>query len=418
MIKSHYLQSAFKRCCLTLLLLSSLTSFNASSSDFTVDGLSYTFLSLEDLTCEVSGWDGTGDGKIVIPEMVTFKGRDISIIKIGEAFKGSDKLISITMPPSILEIAEGAFEDCWLKEVNLSENLKRIPSKAFKYCTFLKKITIPSRVKTINSCAFQYTGLEEVIFGESLESISYSAFEKACLQNVNFTSGIKTIGHLAFYGCPISNITIPPTIMNIQASAFKHFSTYVYDGPYIDSFKIEDSEQPICINGDYDSIIQARYLYIGRDFIDDSASDRRYSPLLIRDGGTVELGEQCSSLRVGGREVILNLENMCLLISHNCTPPIISSMPTSSYLNLEVRVPAEALEAYKQAPVWKNFWNIKAIEDESGISDIECDDDDSFQVYDTAGILVDASCTSEKLQQLPHGVYIVVKQDKRMKIKI
>lgn len=417
MIKSHYLQSAFKRCCLTLLFLYSLTSFNASSSDFTVDGLSYTFLSLEDLTCEVSGWDGTGDGKIVIPEMVTFKGRDISIIKIGEAFKGSDKLISITMPPSILEIAEGAFEDCWLKEVNLSENLERIPSKAFKYCTFLKKITIPSRVKTINSYAFQYTGLEEVIFGESLESISYSAFEKACLQNVNFTSGIKSIGHLAFYGCPISNITIPPTIMYIRASAFKHFSTYVYDGPDIDSFKIEDSEQPIIIDG-CDAIIEAKYLYIGRDFIDNSVLADPHSPLLIMDGGTVELGEHCSSLRVKGSEVIRNLENMSLLISHNCTPPIISSMPTSSYLNLEVRVPAEALEAYKQAPVWKNFWNIKAIEDESDISDIECDDDDYFQVYDTNGILVDASCTSEKLQQLPHGIYIVVKQDKRMKIKI
>lgn len=413
MIKSHYLQSACKRCCLTLLFLISLTSFNASSSDFTVDGLSYTFLSLEDLTCEVSGWDGTGDGKIVVPEMVTFKGRDISIIKIGEAFKGSDKLISITMPPSILEIAEGAFEDCWrLKEVNLSENLKSIPSNAFKWCTFLKTIKIPSRVRTINSCAFQCTGLEEVIFGESLESISYSAFERACLQNVNFTSGIKTIGHLAFYRCPISNITIPPTIMYIRASAFKHY------GLYIDSFKIEDGEQPIWINGEEDAIIQARYLYIGRDFIDNSVLGMPYSPLLIMDGGTVELGEQCSSLHVKKSEVILNLENMSLLISHNCTPPIISPMPTSSYLNLEVRVPAEALEAYKQAPVWKNFWNIKAIEDESGISDIECDDDDFFQVYDTAGILVDASCTSEKLQQLPHGVYIVVKQDKRMKIKI
>lgn len=406
MIKSHYLQSAFKRCCLTLLLLFSLTSFNARSSDFTVDGLSYTFLSLEDLTCEVSGWDGTGDGNVTIPAIVTYKGRDISVIKIGKAFSYSDKLRSLTMPSSILKIDEDAFAAChYLREVNLSEELTEIPMYAFDHCESLKRIIIPSKVQLIGYGAFQHcSNLEDIILGESLESIGVDAFMGCMsLQNIDFRM-VKSIGPTAFSGCKsLSDVIIPSTLECIWYGAFNAIT--------LNSFKIEDSEQSISIGYAGDCCTaKSCYFYIGRNMI-----EGKDNILEVVDGGRLELGKNTTVLN---NFLIKGWENIGFLISHNLTPPSIPEMSTSGYLNIEVRVPAEALEAYKQAPVWKNFWNIKAIEDESGISDIECDDDDSFQVYDTAGILVDASCTSEKLQQLPHGVYIVVKQDKRMKIKI
>ena len=409
MIKSHYLQSAFKRCCLTLLFLSSLTSFNASSSDFTVDGLSYTMLSTYNLTCAVSGWEYSGDGNVVIPEMVTFRGRNISVIKINKTYWGP-KLISLTMPSSVLEIAEGAFDSAeYLSEVNLSENLTTIPKDAFYCCLSLKKINIPSKVQFILENAFSNCrDLESVTGGESLVSIGQKAFW-CCrsLQHIRF-DGLRYIDQNAFSFCEaLSNITIPSSVEVIDKYAFS----------YIDfkSFKIEDCEQPIKFYSD-NCVASALNLYIGRDIIQlDSGNPIDRTRLEIKSGGTLELGKNVMNIDYGETR---GWNEIGFLISHNLTPPWIPKMTNSNYLNLEVRVPAEALEAYKQAPVWKNFWNIKAIEDESGISDIECDDDDSFQVYDTAGILVDASCTSEKLQQLPHGIYIVVKQDKRMKLKI
>lgn len=80
--------------------------------------------------------------------------------------------------------------------------------------------------------------------------------------------------------------------------------------------------------------------------------------MAIGNKGILELSKNISEL---SSEVVGPYENLSILISHNLTPPTIPEMTIDAYAGLKVRVPAEALEAYKQAPVWKNFWNIKAI---------------------------------------------------------
>lgn len=420
MIKSHYLQSACKRCCLTLLFLISLTSFNASSYDFTVDGIYYTMLSMDDLTCEVSGWDGRGDTNVTIPAIVTYKGRDISVIQIGKgAFKMKLSPSSITLPSSIRVIREEAFYECdRLSEVNLGDGLISIGKNAFRYCKRLKEIFIPSKVKEIGLCAFyNCISLQNLSGGAALESIGECAFEECTsLQGVINFRNIEWIESEAFYGCKsLTDVIIPATATGVSEKAFYDIN--------LNTLKIEDGESSISFsrvntNYTYRPFYTARVkqLYIGREISVGKVDNyTTFSPLEIVRGGILELGKNINNLN---ENCISELDKIGFLISHNLTPPSIPEMSNSGYVNIEVRVPAEALEEYKQAPVWKNFWNIKAIEDESGISDIECDDDYSFQVYDTNGILVDASCTPEKLQQLPHGVYIVVKQDKRMKIKL
>lgn len=425
MIKSHYLQSAFKRCCLTLLFLSSLTSFNARSSDFTlspdftVDGLSYRMLSMDDLTCEVAFWDGRGDTNVTIPAIVTYKGRDISVIKIGMYAFSNSRLTSITLPSSINEIGEFAFNHCMsLIKANLSDELIEIGRYAFQNCDNLKEIVLPSKVKIIEEKAFEgCSNLKTLLGGAALERIGDYAFNDCTLLHgvINFKN-ITRIGIGAFNRCQfLTEVIIPSTATNIGEKCFY--------GSTLNTLKIEDGESSINIqtgqifSGKNYYTASLKQLYIGREITVIGKVDNinACSPFDIEWGGILELGKYVNKLN---RNCINEWYKIGFLISHNLTPPSIPEMSNSGYVNIEVRVPAGALEAYKQSPVWKNFWNIKAIEDESGISDIERDDDDSFQVYDTAGILVDASCTSEKLQQLPHGVYIVVKHDKRMKIKI
>lgn len=411
MIKSHYLQSAFKRCCLTLLFLFSLTSFNASSYDFTVDGLYYTMLSMDDLTCKVSGWDETEDGKVTIPAIVTYKGRDISVIEIGQSAFKDHYLTSITLPSSLLKIGYYAFMNCYnLEEINLN-SVNWIGDRAFQNCRGLKKITITSKL-VIDQQAFEYCNqLRDIVGSELIVGIGYEAFKDCTsLQNVHFRD-LRWIDDYAFSGCTsLTEVNIPSTVTEIRKGAFYS----AYKDMNLKSFIIEDSDQSIYLEAkdpSWEYIAMVEYIYIGRDTQLYKDGSLTYYPLRI--GRKLELGKYVNTFNC-----IQIWSHIDSLISHNLTPPSIPKASNSGYLNIEVRVPAEALEAYKQAPVWKNFWNIKAIEDESGVSDIECDDNDYFQVYDTNGILVDASCTSEKLQQLPHGVYIVVKQDKRMKIKI
>lgn len=361
-----------------------------------------------------------------------------SVIEVGEAACHSTTLSKVIFKENSLKkqpvvIGNSAFSDSRVSSVSLSSNINKIGDFAFFQCLRLSNINlevssiteigescfagteklesiiIPSTVHTIKAEAFCGSGIKNIAGGESVTSIGPSAFSFCeSLKHLVIGKSLKVINENTYSWCSsLTDVTIPSTIEEIKSGAF-----WAID---MNSFKLEDCEQPIKFSTTEKVIANCgiHHIYLGRPLVIDNPLDKPC--LAIGDNGTLELGKNINEL---SSEVVGPYENLSILISHNLTPPTIPEMTNATYAGLKVRVPAEALEAYKQAPVWKNFWNIKAIEDESGISDIECDDNDYFQVYDTNGILVDASCTSEKLQQLPHGVYIVVKQDKRMKIKI
>lgn len=460
MIKSHYLQSAFKRCCLTLLFLA---TFNTKSFgwDFSVDGIDYDILSLEDKTCMVVGGapKNNKDG-VIIPDEVIYNDNNVSVIKIADSAFNIHTIYALTIPSSVIEVGEYAcgysglsrvifkensekkqpvvignfaFCGCSVSSVSLSSNVSKIGDHAFDACSRLSNINlevssiteigercfaateklesirIPSTVHTIKAEAFSCSGIKNIAGGESVTTIGPYAFSGCeSLKHLVIRKALKVINEYTYARCSsLTDVIIPSTIEEIKSGAFYWTN--------MNSFKLEDCEQPIKFSTTEKVIANCgiHHIYLGRPLVIDNPLDKPC--LAIGDNGTLELGKNINEL---SSEVVGPYENLSILISHNLTPPTIPEMTNATYAGLKVRVPAEALETYKQAPVWKNFWNIKAIEDESGISDIERDDDDSFQVYDTNGILVDASCTSEKLQQLPHGVYIVVKQDKRMKIKL
>ena len=54
-------------------------------------------------------------------------------------------------------------------------------------------------------------------------------------------------------------------------------------------------------------------------------------------------------------------------------------------MNMEVEVPIEALEKYQQAPVWKDFWNLKGVEGLVGIEGTEAVAATEVGRYDLTG---------------------------------
>lgn len=74
---------------LTAVLLSLCAS--VSAYDFTVDGLYYNIVSLENLTCEITYGDNGNkySGDIVIPETVTYNNKTLTVVGIDSyAFNG------------------------------------------------------------------------------------------------------------------------------------------------------------------------------------------------------------------------------------------------------------------------------------------------------------------------------------------
>jgi BspA type Leucine rich repeat region (6 copies) len=98
----------------------------------------------------ITAYTGPG-GAVVIPaEINGYAVTDIG----GYAFAYSTNLTSITIPGSVTNVGNFAFEACGLTSVSISNGVITIGEGAFEYCSDLTSITIPGSVTNIGDDAF------------------------------------------------------------------------------------------------------------------------------------------------------------------------------------------------------------------------------------------------------------------------
>lgn len=98
-----------------------------------------------------------------------------------------------------------------------------IGMNAFKGCTNLKKITLPTGLKKIENYAFKgCISLAEVYGLDHVTEIGNYAFNGcALLKNINIKNGTVKIGNYAYAGCDdIKEVKIPQTVVSIGNGAF------------------------------------------------------------------------------------------------------------------------------------------------------------------------------------------------------
>ncbi|MBO5716197.1 MAG: leucine-rich repeat protein [Clostridia bacterium] len=93
------------------------------------------------------------DTDIIIPS--TYNGKPV--IEIYEnAFKDCTNIISVSIPSSVLTIGTEAFSGCIsLETVSITEGLTGIQSKAFYNCDSLKQINVPNSIENISKDSFE-----------------------------------------------------------------------------------------------------------------------------------------------------------------------------------------------------------------------------------------------------------------------
>jgi len=185
----------------------------ASDFEYTDDGAAVT----------ITGYVGS-DTDILIPPYID--GLPVEMIAY-EAFKDCTSLASVDIPSMVKNIGNGAFLGCRnLVAITIPESVSAIESRAFMSCVSLSSVTIPDTVTSLGSACFQYClGLTDVELPEGLTSIPVTFFSGCrLLGNIDIPDGVTEIKTQAFYGCKalgqVGGIRLPEGLSSIGGAAF------------------------------------------------------------------------------------------------------------------------------------------------------------------------------------------------------
>ena len=235
---------------------------NSLTDEEIAKGFEYALLSGSDISeIAIYGFDADVLGTdVVIPE--TICGIKVTRIYSGGVF-GWKKLTSLTIPDSVTNIGDSAFEGCTgLKSVTIPDSVTSIDHHAFSSCDGLTSVTIGSGVRSIGDSAFEgCTSLAkinwnaenvedfseyntvfssagtsgngiDVVFGDNVKRIPaylfYSLdddyyYESPKIKTVTIGNSVTSIGNYAFDGCTgLTSITIPNSVTKIGAYAFEN----------------------------------------------------------------------------------------------------------------------------------------------------------------------------------------------------
>ena len=222
--------------------------------------------------------------------------------------------IPYNMNYMIDEIGDCAFKDCeGLTSIKMGPQVLQIDSCSFQNCKALKSVAIPYKMRTIGEKAFQNcTKLDTIIslsewyepIPSRVTSIGDGAFENCYnLSSINFPQ-VKTIGSRAFKSCrSLKKISIPSGVTIIGEAAFKG-----------------------CTQLD-----------------------------------SVFIGHACDGLPIG-KNAFADCDSLKVIVCDALEPPVLeqgAGLTPEQLATIKVIVPHSAIDAYRQAPYWKDMVNLK-----------------------------------------------------------
>lgn len=200
--------------------------------------------------------------EVMIPAKVEYIGRN--------AFMNCRQLSSVTFssPAELDSIANEAFRDTNLKSIIIPEKVKTIGDFAFYSCDSLVSISLSPKLEYIGSYAFSRCAFTTVTLPSSLKTLSGCAFEYCrTMTSIDIPSGVETIGGHTFYDCRgLKELTIPETVTsieggfanyanNIQAIYWKAPIDVPYNWGTEDSFIYVETDQAIAVDSCWNNVI-------------------------------------------------------------------------------------------------------------------------------------------------------------------
>ena len=338
---------------ITMLLLVLLSMMDIKVNASIIDGINYSINDENKTASVVKSSYGRYSGHISIPESIEYNGEKYDVTSIGvDAFKDCSGLTSLTIPSSVTSIGGSAFRKCsGLTSLTILSGVTRIDECAFLDCSGLTSLTIPSSVRSIGRSAFYgCSGLTSLTIPNSVTSIGNQAF-KGCsgLTSITIPNSVTSIGNQAYSGCSgLTSITIPNSVTKIDESAF-------YGCSGLTSLTIPSSVTSIgyeaffMCSGLTSLTIPSSVTSIGKSaFSGCSGLTSLTIPKSVKAIYDNSF-EDCTSLR----DVYCHIESVPTTSA--------SAFQGASLSTATLHVPTHALMDYKNIAPWSNFGNIVAL---------------------------------------------------------
>ena len=111
-------------------------------------------------------------------------------------------------------------ENTTLKEVILPEGVISIEEAAFANCTALEKLNVPYTVNTLGRWILENTKVTSFTIPQVVTEIPASCFYGSAITTINIPPSVKTIGNWAFQNAKLTEVVIPSSVTSIGKWAF------------------------------------------------------------------------------------------------------------------------------------------------------------------------------------------------------
>lgn len=237
----------------------------------------------------------------------------------------------------------------------------KIEKDAFKECPNLRSVTIGNNVATIESYAFQKSGIQSVIIGNGVTSIGMDAFSSCkYLQKVEMGGNVERISAFAFAYSPLlEEITLPSSCKEVGLEAFKNCSG-------LKRVVIEDSKEPLSFETSFyteENIFDGckiEYVYQGRNT---KRKENNVKCYMFGHGTIKEVAIGANVTKVDDFQYSTSIETVR---SYILNPQTIAQFSNTTYASAKLIVPIGTKELYEKSDDWGKFFNIVE-EDMSGI---------------------------------------------------
>ena len=343
-----------------------------------------------------------------------------------DAFSGCTNLTSVGIKKAN-DIGNSAFRGCTnLVSVDIKAG-NNIGEIAFLDCSSLKTLSLDNKIKSLGRYAFSgCSNLTQFVIPDSVTILNYGLLDGcSSLKSIRIHKGIKEMYH-AFSGCTnLSTLIIEDRNTSLKLSSNYYgnvsFNDCKLDSVYIGGkivyntsrsdgyspFSRNTSLRTVKISGAETSIYDNEF-YGCTNLQNVSIGDNVKSIGKWAFSGCSSLKNFTfgSGLQSIGQEAFSDCINITQISSKAVVPPTcgINALDDINKWNCKLFVPKANINAYKQAPQWKEFF---FIESTTGITNTVYNKAGLVDVYTIDGTRRLSKASTDEINALPKGVYIV-----------